>query len=743
MNGSSTTTSLASILTSAIALIADATPTATISSLPISPTSTPLVPLPLDDPTVTMDPNLDLLCDWIRSAADCRDAEFVRILLITSSIMHALTFLFGLWLLLYRHGGFSRKIVSELFVRVGMGIRPKPMDCIVFFTGIACFVKVFANLQLIFDLFKDKLWLRIVIEQTYWVFVAIGFSSYFVGLLYAMPVSERDGIFAIYQPETSFDARPLPAIHVLMPTVAHRNFILVMGAVYPAVFTAGVGVASAVFAQMEGYEKLSKILLIIQYANWVLILWSMAIMFFYYGLKYTYILQANIIIAEAALKAPKAAFGISNLKSSSPARFLFVQLQITGFGGAAVTLLAGSLCMVWTVLRDQILRMEDDKLPHAIGFLWTCAISICFFGIMLLIAIQSIRNRRRGLHESLASQPSSKGLYSAPHQKTHTLSQSDSETHLTQLSSYTSVGKNSTAFEVTVESHDTLYPMDHNTFNAMHHANKTEQESTRDKNMSVGSPTRPFTIKSHNSDRRGSDASSAYGTKTQPDIRHTVFGSHPTKATSPSLSPTPYGSPSHTMIAMRPTSKVARGSKQKSDPKSSRPQVSDHTISQTDSSASHTLSAGSVSTTTYEDLITSTTTTNNQGGSLARGPTQDDAGHWAQQQQHQHQSPQRFEQPAHQNAEYQFPCKGLSPPPRAKRLPGTSKSTGDSVVLPASPTSPSSITSPSIGPVRHTFINNYAVESKGTVDSHYSAIPRVGGGVRRKSVKNGGDESYS
>ncbi|KAF9181367.1 hypothetical protein BGZ51_005505 [Haplosporangium sp. Z 767] len=548
--------------------------------------------------------------------------------------MHALTFLFGLWLLLYRHGGFSRKIVSELFVHVGMGIRPKPMDCMVFFTGVACFIKIFVNLQLILDLFKDKLWLRIVIEQTYWVFVAIGFSSYFVGLLYAMPVSERDGIFAIYQPETPFDAPPLPAIHVLMPTVAHRNFILVMGAVYPAFFTASAGVASAVFAQMEGYEKLSKILLIIQYANWVLILWSMAILFFYYGLKYTYILQANIIIAEAALKAPKAAFGISNLKSSSPARFLFVQLQITGFGGSAVTLLAGSLCMVWTVLRDQILRMEDDKLPHAIGFLWTCAISLCFFGIMVLIAIQSIRNRRRGLHESFASQPSSKSLYSAQHQKTRTFSQSDSETRLARLSSYTTVGKESTSFEITIEDHDALHPMDHNTFNAMHHANKAEQESTRDNNMSVGSPTRPFTIKAHNPDRRGSDASSVYGTKPKPDIRYTVFGSHPTKATSPSLSPTSYDSPSHPMIAMRPTSKAAKGSKQKSDqgPSHSRnSQFSDHTNSQTASSASHTLSAVSVSTTIYGDHMNSTIT-NDQGGSLAHGYTQDDAGYWARQQ---------------------------------------------------------------------------------------------------------------
>lgn len=42
------------------------------------------------------------------------------------------------------------------------------MDCIIFFTGVASLIKVFVNLPLILDVFKDKLWLRIAIEQLYW-----------------------------------------------------------------------------------------------------------------------------------------------------------------------------------------------------------------------------------------------------------------------------------------------------------------------------------------------------------------------------------------------------------------------------------------------------------------------------------------------------------------------------------------------------------------------------------------------
>lgn len=42
------------------------------------------------------------------------------------------------------------------------------MDCIIFFTAIASLIKVGVNLPLILDVWRDKLWLRIAIEQTYW-----------------------------------------------------------------------------------------------------------------------------------------------------------------------------------------------------------------------------------------------------------------------------------------------------------------------------------------------------------------------------------------------------------------------------------------------------------------------------------------------------------------------------------------------------------------------------------------------
>ncbi|KAF9418957.1 hypothetical protein BGZ94_009552, partial [Podila epigama] len=108
-------------------------PTSTSFALEPTATSVPITSAPYvtgasfvySDNTLKGAPET-LLCDWIRSASDCRDGDFIRALLIASSAMHLFVFIFGTWLLAYRNRGFNFKIVTELFVLVGTGIRPKP-----------------------------------------------------------------------------------------------------------------------------------------------------------------------------------------------------------------------------------------------------------------------------------------------------------------------------------------------------------------------------------------------------------------------------------------------------------------------------------------------------------------------------------------------------------------------------------------------------------------------------------------
>ncbi|KAK3810214.1 MAG: hypothetical protein J3Q66DRAFT_404973 [Benniella sp.] len=444
MSESESSSSLLLEITSTLLATATQSLSATIAGVP-SPTDTSYPPpteTPIPPPPSSNHPywGPDDLCDWTRTATNCRDAEFTKIMLVVSSVLHLIVALYGFWLLSFRNKGFS-KIFTDLFSVVGTGVRPKPMDCLIFFMSLGSLVKIAGNLPLVFGALHDMIWLRIAIEQLYWVLLAFGCSSYFVGLLYAMPVTTREGIFAVYQPEAVYGSRPMSPIHVLTPTTVQKNFILAIGAIYPTVFGAGLGIASGVLDQ-RGQHEIARILTLLQYSNWVLILYSMAVMFFYYGLKYTFILRANIIIAEAALKAPRAAFGIGNLKSRSPARFLFIQLQITGFGGCAVTALAGTLCMLWVLFKDKILTTPNDLWPHIMAVFWTCAIALAFFVAMTLITAQSVRSRRRGMQEpSTSTSLSHSGGQKSSIQKTSKSGQqfangSDPEAQLTQQSSY-------------------------------------------------------------------------------------------------------------------------------------------------------------------------------------------------------------------------------------------------------------------------------------------------------------------
>lgn len=578
------------------------------------------------------------------------------------------------------------------------------------------------------------------------VFVAIGFSSYFVGLLYAMPVTTKEGIFAVYQPEVVFGEQPLSPIHVLTPTTVHKNAFLVMGAVYPTIFGAGVGVASAATSQMAGYEHVSRVLLLIQYSNWVFMLWLMAIMFFYYGLKYTFILRANIILAEAALKAPRAAFGIGNLRSASPARFLFIQLQITGFGGSAVTLLAGTLCMIWVLYRDEILSMPGVVWPRTMAFFWTCAIAVAYFVIMALIAVQTVRNRRRGLHEPItsvtnsympgqktSSGSNSKPLYSSQPHKTRSV-QSESEARLAQRNSgdfstlhsaysmekdcegnasleYETVYEDAKAIAAMVE---TSQRMKNEPFGASQPPSNRSEQDRANRKLSVGSPNRPFTIMAHrsgdaqNNVRRGSDAQSSLSghngssAKVAPDLRNTVFGGQSRRPSSP-----PPSASSYPLINLRSSS-----STHKSKSNSSRSQgSSSHTTSQTSSEAS-SATKRSLDMRFSPQALTP----------LPDVPQPTYSHSYSQQQQPRQQQQSYEQQEPYQTLQYKVSQKGLSPPPRTKRLPNG----------PTSGNEPSSPPSPVSPPARDTFMMN---GTTATTPEGYSNTPRIGGGVRRKSLK--------
>ncbi|KAI9241981.1 MAG: hypothetical protein BYD32DRAFT_404602 [Podila humilis] len=212
-----------------------------------------------------------------------------------------------------------------------------------------------------------------------------------------MPITERKGIFAVYVPEVVPGSPPLPPIHILAPTPMQKNCILVVGIIWPTVASC-LGITSGVLHNRGDLDG-AKFWFLVQYSTWTAVLFSLSMCFYYYGFKYMFILRANIIIAEEALKTPRSSFGIGLLASKSPARFLLATLHFTGIGGGSVTFSAGLMAVIWLVMKDYILSRSDERWVHIMSFIWTTGMAPAYSIIFVLTHLLSVRSRRRGVHD--------------------------------------------------------------------------------------------------------------------------------------------------------------------------------------------------------------------------------------------------------------------------------------------------------------------------------------------------------
>ncbi|KAF9573883.1 hypothetical protein EC968_007841 [Mortierella alpina] len=265
-----------------------------------------------------------------------------------------------LWVMRYRNGGFKRTIVTDLYSMEGSGIRPKPV-------------------------FNSCRWMAFVLTPVF----------YLVGTSYVIPVTEFDGKFAIYRtPATHGQLHS--EIRVFYPNHRQRNVFLVFGIVFPGLCCASFGIASGVLVD-QGYTELAEILELVEYTNWTLVYWLVGSIILYYGVKFTLILRAHIITTEARRGLPFAAFGIDNLKSRSPARYLFIVLQITTFAAGSVLLWSGSLNAYQTWDKKSILKSKDVRCYHFLVFMGSIPATLAYFVKLILITVHCYRSKDQGL----------------------------------------------------------------------------------------------------------------------------------------------------------------------------------------------------------------------------------------------------------------------------------------------------------------------------------------------------------
>ncbi|CAO3569441.1 unnamed protein product [Mortierella alpina] len=124
--------------------------------------------------------------------------------------------------------------------------------------------------------------------------------------------------------------------------------------------------------------------------------WSLVVL--YYGLKFTFVLRAHITATEARDHIPPKTFGLRDLKSGSPARYLLIMVKITVAARGAILLFGGTIVHIRAWEGGDFLRPENEHWSHLMAVVWTCAITIAYTAQLTLIAVHCSRNRPKSVN---------------------------------------------------------------------------------------------------------------------------------------------------------------------------------------------------------------------------------------------------------------------------------------------------------------------------------------------------------
>ncbi|KAF9576960.1 hypothetical protein EC968_000085 [Mortierella alpina] len=213
-----------------------------------------------------------------------------------------------------------------------------------------------------------------------------------VGMLYALPVTEREGSFAVYRPQHCDSSNHESPLYIFYPTPKQRDLVLMISFILPIISVIATGIASAV-VEVQGNISSMQVLISVQYtvSGAIDLVWSCIVL--YYGVNFSFILRSHILNTETRDNMPLAIFVLKNLKSGSPARYLLVMVRIMMISSSIVLILAGSLANLRAWSGENFLRPENETFFHIVAVIWSCTITIAHFVQLVLIVLHSLRNK--------------------------------------------------------------------------------------------------------------------------------------------------------------------------------------------------------------------------------------------------------------------------------------------------------------------------------------------------------------
>ncbi|CAG8496570.1 83_t:CDS:2 [Funneliformis caledonium] len=228
-------------------------------------------------------------CDWRIELYDCPMSELWVAQVTIAAVTYILLAISGTFTFGYRfkynwHG---------LFVDHGNGIRPLPVDSLLFFWTIACYLRGLHSLFMLLQVYT-RYWQREFMQEIGWTMFCFGGILYLVGIIYTIPVNYSSGTAATIKIESKKD--PLnyfTSREIYIPTPNMLNIIMALWCLYPTCTALPFAILSGIAKDNDNLAAAAK-WTCAQYASYFFFNSSFAIIGAYYGINFMLILRNSM-----------------------------------------------------------------------------------------------------------------------------------------------------------------------------------------------------------------------------------------------------------------------------------------------------------------------------------------------------------------------------------------------------------------------------------------------------------------
>ncbi|CAG8564512.1 3117_t:CDS:2 [Acaulospora morrowiae] len=325
----------------------------------------------MNDTTTT--PNF---CDWRVELYGCVMSELWVTEVTISLVSYALLSFSGTFVFLYRY----KYMWQGLFVDHGNGIRPLPVDCLLFFWTIGCYFRTLHSLFMLLNVYTHY-WQREMMQESGWTILCYGAVCYIVGIIYTIPANYTHGARAVIKIESkkSEPQKYSTSRDIYLPTPTQLNWLLAIWCLYPTLTVFPFSILSGI-SRDHGDITAANRWTSAQYIAYFIHDTILALSGAYYGINFMLILRSSMKQFNRS--------STSYHRSKNGTREALDRLKYTMTYIAVLPLISGPWWGIYGIYHDRIIS-SINGVNLFLSFMWHIA------GVQpLIVVVQYVLAKR-------------------------------------------------------------------------------------------------------------------------------------------------------------------------------------------------------------------------------------------------------------------------------------------------------------------------------------------------------------